>query len=189
MTDDPRPRLARAHEEFDRRIRHVHPPAWGMPTPCADWSVRDLVGHVVYENRWAPHLLRGETLDAVGSRYDGDVLGDDPQRAWASAAQGCVTAASAAALDRTVHTSFGDITAEFYVWQLTAEHLVHAWDLAQAIDGDVDLDATLVDAVAAWFTDHEQLYRQLGVVAEPPPAPADASAQTRLLAAFGRRAT
>ena len=34
------------------------------------------------------HLLRGDTLDAVGDRYDGDVLGSDPVQTWDKAATG-----------------------------------------------------------------------------------------------------
>jgi len=51
---------------------------WLDPTPCAEWSVRELVNHVVAEELWAAPLLRGATVLEVGSQFDGDVLGEDP---------------------------------------------------------------------------------------------------------------
>ena len=51
---------------------------WEDPTPCADWSVRDLVNHVAGEDRWTVPLLEGQRIEQVGSRFEGDGLGTDP---------------------------------------------------------------------------------------------------------------
>ena len=51
---------------------------WTGPTPCVEWGVRALVNHIVSGNFWAAELGRGKTIEAVGDRLDGDVLGDDP---------------------------------------------------------------------------------------------------------------
>ena len=51
---------------------------WVDPTPCTEWSVRELVNHVVAEELWTAPLLRGKTIREVGSQFDGDVLGEDP---------------------------------------------------------------------------------------------------------------
>lgn len=185
---DPRVLLPRAMAEFDARVRAVPADAWPRPSPCAEWSVRDVVNHMVYECCWTPHLLRGETMADVGDRYDGDLLGEDPVGAWAEASQAAREAATAATLDETIHASFGDISGGFYLWQLSAEYLVHGWDVARGAGGDERLDPQLVGDVAAWFGDYEQLYRDIGVTGEPAPVPDGADAQTRLLAAFGRRA-
>jgi hypothetical protein len=45
-----------------------------------------LVKHLVSEQLWVPHLLRGDTIAEVGDRYEGDVLGADRSRAWERAA-------------------------------------------------------------------------------------------------------
>ena len=78
----------RATEEFDRRVAATTDDKWKRPTPCADWDVRALVNHVVYEDLWAPHLARGETVEQVGDRYEGDQLGSDPKAAWRDASDG-----------------------------------------------------------------------------------------------------
>jgi uncharacterized protein (TIGR03083 family) len=78
--------------EFDRRVNRLGDADWDRPTPCSGWSVRDLVGHVVAEDRWAPELLAGRTVAEVDDRLDGDLLGDDPRRAWGAAATAATTA-------------------------------------------------------------------------------------------------
>ena len=40
--------------------------------------MRDLVNHVVGEDRWTVPLVEGRTIADVGSSLDGDLLGDDP---------------------------------------------------------------------------------------------------------------
>ena len=53
-----------------------------MVSDCDDWTVRELVNHVVTGNYWAAELGSGLTIEAVGDRLDGDVLGTDPLRAY-----------------------------------------------------------------------------------------------------------
>src|SRR5215213_8834493 len=72
----------RAVEEFGARVRAVADDQWELATPCADWNVRQLVNHLVYENRWTVPLMTGGTIAEVGDRYEGDLLGDRPIQAW-----------------------------------------------------------------------------------------------------------
>ncbi len=98
----------RSVEEFGQRVMAIGGSDWARPTPCADWSVRDLVRHLVYEELWTPPLLAGATVADVGDRFEGDILGDDPQVAWKEAAAQALAAATPGVLERTVHLSFGD---------------------------------------------------------------------------------
>ena len=60
---------------------------WSLPTPCEDWTVRDLVNHVTGESLWAVPLVDGQTIEEVGDRFDGDVLGGDPVATALAAAE------------------------------------------------------------------------------------------------------
>lgn len=178
---------ARSVELFLDRVRAVPESAWDAPTPCADWDLRALVNHVVGEDRWTVPLMAGGTIEAVGDSLDGDLLGALPVQAAQDAGKDAVASfAEPGAVERVVALSFGDTPAEEYGWQLVADHLVHAWDVAAAAGGDRALDPGLVTAVAGWFEQREELYRGAGAVADRPPLPGDASEQDRLLAAFGR---
>lgn len=106
---------------------------WDRPTPCTEWSVRDLLNHLTAEHLWVPHLLRGETLEQVGSRYDGDVLGDDPMGSWRRAITASVLAWGQADADGRVHTSMGLMPTGEYANQMLVDLTVHAWDLARAV--------------------------------------------------------
>jgi uncharacterized protein (TIGR03086 family) len=189
MPADPAELHRRAVSEFGARVQAVADDQWELPTPCSDWNVRQLVNHLVYENRWTVPLMEGSTLAEVGDRYEGDLLGDRPKAAWEESAKEAVAAVGAeGALERTVDLSSGPTAAREYVHQLFADHLIHAWDLARAIGADQRLDPELVDACAAWFASMEDRYRAVGAIGPRPELPPGADAQTSLLAAFGRTA-
>lgn len=181
--------FGRAIAEFDARIRQIGDHQWQAPTPDEDWSVRDLVNHLVGEDLWAPPLLAGSTIAEVGDRFEGDVLGAEPKAAWTAASAAAVQAVEAdGAMDRIVHLSFGDFPGSQYTLQLFADHLIHAWDLARAIGADERLDGELVESCASWFDAAEDAYRNAGAIAARTLVSGDADAQTVLLARFGRRA-
>lgn len=172
---------------FTDRVRQVRPDQWSAPTPCTEWDVHALVNHIVYEERWMPPLFAGATIAEVGDRFEGDQLGDDPAASAAEAAQEADAAvAEPGALDRTVHLSFGDFPGSEYLYQLLADHLVHAWDLAAAIGADRALHPAAVAECARWFAPVEDAYRGSGAIGPRVEVPPDASEQDRLIAAFGR---
>jgi uncharacterized protein (TIGR03086 family) len=178
---------ARSCQDFAALVATIGPEQWDAPTPCSEWDVRGLVGHVVSEDLWTVPLFEGRTIAEVGDRFDGDVLGDDPAAVCRSAAEEAVAAVSEpGALERTVHLSFGDTPAEEYAWQLFADHLIHGWDLAVSIGAGTRLDPDLVTACTSWFAANEELYRTAGVIGPRADTAVGEDPQTELLAAFGR---
>jgi uncharacterized protein (TIGR03086 family) len=178
----------RSIEEFGRRVRDVGFAQWHLPTPNEAWNVRDLVQHLVSEELWAPPLLAGATLEEVGDRFEGDLLGDDPKGAWEAAARAAVAALpDDFDLSRSVHVSFGQIPAAEYVGQLTSDHTIHAWDLARAIGADEHLDPELVDFIYTALEPDVEQWRVAGVFGPAVEVPPGASRQAQLLALTGRR--
>ena len=160
---------------------------WEAPTPCEGWDVRTLVNHVASEDRWTAPLVEGQTIEQVGDRFEGDLLGADPVGNAVDAAREAERAfTEPGATDRTVHLSFGDTPAAEYAYQLAAEHLIHGWDLAVAIGADRQLDPETVHACAEWFASQEELFRRWGVIGPRVELPEGATEQDRLLSAFGR---
>jgi uncharacterized protein (TIGR03086 family) len=176
-----------AMTEFDSRVRRVRPDQWESGTPCKEWTVHDLVNHLVYEQLWAPELLAGCTVEQVGDRFDGDQLGDDPLHAWVLAAAAAREAwIEPGALDRTVQLSWGKVDAAEYCWQMTLDLTVHAWDLARGIGADERLDPDLAAAVLAYAEPNADSFADSGVFGPAVPVPDDADAQTKLIAMLGR---
>jgi uncharacterized protein (TIGR03086 family) len=176
----------RSVEDFGQRVMAVGPGDWDRPTPCSDWSVRDLVRHLVYEELWAPPLFAGQTIAEVGDRFEGDILGSDAQGAWKEAAAAALAAASPDVCDRTVHLSFGDVPGTEYIGQLTADHVIHAWDLARAAGGDERLDPELVEFVHGFMAPQVDQWRAAGVFGPAVDVPPGSDLQTNLLAMTGR---
>jgi uncharacterized protein (TIGR03086 family) len=185
-TVDVREIYTRCSGEFGERV-HAVGDRWDAPTPLPGWDVRALVHHLVEEEVWAPPLFTGETIEQVGDRFAGDLLGSDPLRAFDEAAAAAVAAVREdGALERTVHLSFGDHPGREYAMQLAADHLVHAVDLARALGVDATVDAPTAVTVRDWFSGMEDAYRAMGVIGPRVDVPAGAGAQAQLLGMMGR---
>src|SRR3954470_8055061 len=188
MTIDPVELHRRAIDEFGRRVEAIADNQWGLPTPCADWDVRQLVHHLVYENVWAPPMLDGKTIDEIGDQFEGDLLGTDPKAAWQSSAKQAVDAVSRpGAMTKTVHLSFGEFPGEGYAMQLTTDLAVHAWDLARGIGADDRLDPELVEACYQAALPMEPMLRESGLFGEKVEVGSDADTQARLIGLMGRQ--
>jgi uncharacterized protein (TIGR03086 family) len=173
-------------ERWSSTVSAISADQWDLPTPCSDWTVRDLVNHVAGEDLWTPPLVAGRTIADVGDQFDGDVLGDDPIASAQSAAVAAIAATSAALPGGgTVHLSFGDFPVSEYAWQLVADHLVHSWDLAAALGVSRDLDPAAVEDLAGWFVNWEEGFRAAGAIGPRADVSGD-DPQEALLASFGR---
>ncbi|SFD97416.1 TIGR03086 family metal-binding protein [Blastococcus tunisiensis] len=179
----------RAQNQFTDRVDAVEPGQWDDES-LPGWTVADLVAHLVNEQLWVAPLLAGEPVDLIEGRFpDGtdDLLGDDPVAGWETAADGALSAfAQDDALRHTVHLSRGPVPAADYIFEMTADLTVHAWDLARATNGDTVLDGELVTAGLLYA---ERLPEEgiPGIIDPPLDVPPSAPPQTRLLARFGRR--
>ena len=181
--------FGRAVAEFDARVQQVADDQWDLPTPCSDWRVRDVVNHLVYEDRWAPPLFEGQTIAQVGDRFEGDLLGDSPKTTWEQASREALAAArSTGAMERIVHLSFGDVPGKDYLEQLLNDHVIHAWDLARGIGADDNLDPELVELLYGWAKPKEKFLKSSGLFGEKVSVGEDSDTQTKLLAIMGRHA-
>ncbi len=133
-------------------------------------------------------MLAGQTPAEVDGRFSGDLLGGDPLGAWVTAADEALTAfATRHALQGTVVLSYGETPAADYCAEMTADLVIHAWDLAHAIGGVERLDDNLVAWTLAYAEEHLDGTGVPGVFAAAVDVPDGADPQTRMLARYGRR--
>ena len=128
-------------------VRQVGSGQWDGATPCTEWNVRSLVGHLIMGR----HVYRGflEGVPVAELRLilqQGGAAGDDPVAACESAVRSIRAAfAQPGALERTVHHTIGDMPGRQLLVQLVADCVVHSWDLATAIGVDPGLDEQLIE--------------------------------------------
>ena len=173
---------ALAAAEFGRRVAAVQD--WDAPTPDSEWTTRDLVAHVVDEQRWIPKLLTG--CDFAEAEADLPPIGDDLVAAWDRHAPAATEAWSHAPQDTPVHLSTDVVRAGEYLVEQTSDITIHTWDLARATGTDDQLPDELVEAVWSYFEPQIETLAATGLYATPVAVDADAPLQTRLLAVTGR---
>lgn len=179
---------AQALDATGRIVAGIPPGRWHADTPCQSWDVRALLNHVVAGNLWAAELAAGGTIEGAGDRLDGDVLGQDPAGSFAaSAAVAAAVFRKPGALDAPCAVSYGPVPGSVYAGHRFIDVFVHGWDLAAASGQDTTLDPGLMEACREIIEPQLELFRGPGAIGEALPVPPGASAQTRFLAALGRR--
>ena len=180
-----------AQAAFTERVHAVTPDQWQLGTPDAQWTVANLVGHLVDEHRWAAPLLAGLDMDAARAVVAGLVSagGDGAAlvRAWDLAAATSAEAFRAgAALTGQAAITRGWVPAVEYLEEMVLDLIVHAWDLGVATGYPGPLPAGAVSAIyplAQAIVDRTPA----GMFDAPVDVSADAPVIDRLVALTGRR--
>jgi uncharacterized protein (TIGR03086 family) len=168
-------------EGFGTRLDGVHEDQWSLPTPCTEWTVRELVGHVVRTQRQVLATLAGEEAEPVD-------LERDLRPQWETASQNMLDALSNDDLAaKTVGGMFGEQPFDSLVSRLVCtDTLVHTWDLARATGQDEVLDHECVERSFEFLSPIDDAIRRPGGFAPKiDPAP-DANQQTTFLNFCGR---
>lgn len=188
-TVDTLDRYRRAQEGFDATMAAVPAGGFDAPSMCADWTVADVAGHVIWGQHLVRHLATGveftDVTGAPGAAKPRELAGTDPLARWQEARAASVATLSPDVLGSIVTIGgLGEVPLDVMVTILVTDHLIHTWDIARALGLDDRLDADLVPPVFASIRPH--VTRAPGMFGpELTPAPG-ADEQTRLLAFLGR---
>src|SRR4051812_41473578 len=147
---DPLAALDASTEPLLDLVSRIQPEQWHAPTPCTDWDVRTLVGHLIATMDGYMGLLHGKDpaylLDLMAQQNAAG--GDDPQGAFRTAVAATHTAfAQPGALARPVRHMIGDISGEDLLALRITENVIHGCDLATAIGVDVTFHPDVVELV------------------------------------------
>jgi uncharacterized protein (TIGR03086 family) len=179
--------------EFAARVHAITADQWHAPTPDTEWSVADLVDHLIDEHRWAAPLLHGLDFDSARKVVEGTRnlpveggTGANLAEAWNEAATGSADAVTAdGALERTVELSRGTAAVRDYLSEMVVDEVVHSWDLGTAIGYAEPLPEDLVAFAYAQMADAGDMSAS-GLFKAPVDVPDDASMIDKLIALTGR---
>jgi uncharacterized protein (TIGR03086 family) len=181
--DPPVDRLARGLDDTGTLLAAIGADQWSAPTPCTEWTVRDVVTHLVVLNLTFVALLGAGERPVRGA----DHLGDDPVDAYRRSSEALVAAFRApGVLERTYPGPLGDATGADRLDIRLADLLAHAWDLARATGLPVAVPDDLAEHALAFIRTSIGNHPREGRFGPEQPAPADAPALDRLAAFLGR---
>jgi uncharacterized protein (TIGR03086 family) len=161
------------------------PDQYDAPTPCPEWTVRDLLAHLIAGNVKYVEIGRGQEW----ARGAPDVvLDDDPAAMYRRTLDAMLEAwEQPGVLDRETALPVGRGRAEGALYLHLGESLVHGWDLARATRQQPPWDPEVVEASLAQFRSWLPQQRPAGTpYADAKPLSDDAAAIDRLAAYLGR---
>lgn len=143
---DPRPYYRDALQWVAGLLDAIRAEQWELPTPCEEFDVRHLAGHLVATVRRAkvigdggdplsiPHIVTDVTDDGYATAYRNGI-----DAVW-------TTWGPDESLQREVTAPWGTIPGSAAVWGYLNETLVHGWDLAVATGQPVEADDSVAQA-------------------------------------------
>src|SRR3954447_311649 len=127
----------RAQEAFAGVLVRVKSDQLEDATPCSDWTVRDVIDHVIAGN-WRvagrPETTPAETDELVAAHAES-----------ASVAEATFSAPDG--LTRIFDIRIGPVPGSAFIVLRTVDALVHAWDIAKATGQATDVDPEVASAM------------------------------------------
>lgn len=167
---------------FDARVAGIAGDAWAAATPCTEWTVRDLVGHVVSVHRHVGGGFDASSLPPPAT--DPDLLA-----AWrAATAEVQAALADPERAHAPVSGRFAPMPLEELIGRLLCiDTVVHTWDLARATGQSELLDAPAVAIAFEGIRPADEAIRGAGGFGPKIEAAPGSDVQTRFLCFLGRR--
>jgi uncharacterized protein (TIGR03086 family) len=158
-----------------------------QPSPCTDWTVRDVLNHLINGARSVAAGAHGETIPFDDTT---DRAGDDHVTEFKRASEDALEGfRQPGVLEKTFPMSWGDSPGSVVLALAIADAAVHGWDLAAGTGQEARIDEDIAEAVLQMTSSMMEPKGQMprGDSFGPPiDVPDDAPPQDRLLAYLGR---
>ena len=181
--------MSRVIELTGQVVDRIEPDQLDNPSPCDEWTVRDLLNHITSGASMFAICVRDGSIsdEQMGALMTGDNLGDDYRGAFRDASAAAMDAFGAeGAVDRMVTLPFGTMPAGVALNIAVFDVSIHTWDLARATDQSMELDIETLETAYALAQAMIPDMRTNGVVAAEVEISADAPLEDRLAALAGR---
>lgn len=184
--EDPRPMFFRSLDQAQQLAERVEPTDLGRPTPCTEYDVRALLGHLLTVIGRIDLALSGDDIFSIPTVTETD----DFAGLWKSRRTALeATLAEDGVLDRVCRVPWGTVSGAVAVNSYARELATHSWDLAKATDRPAMLD----DSIATYLLPMTKQYLPAeprgGQIPFAPVVPVadDAAPYDQLVAWQGRR--
>ena len=114
------------------------------PTPCASWTVSDVIKHVLGS---AAYFAAIAEAGAVPDEDEDPAVGDFHATFGRSAASLVAAFDAPGALDKIMKMPIGDLPGSVCIWIASGDIFAHGWDLAKATGQSTDLDPELAEMI------------------------------------------
>jgi uncharacterized protein (TIGR03086 family) len=180
---DPRHLHRRAGDMASDVIACIRPDQFAHATPCTEWDMRALIGHVVGGNLGFAVLVTGEPGPDGGEDVPGGDLLASFQNSFSRL---CEAFDRPGFLEQAFPTPLGEGPGALLVGMRVVELTIHTWDVAAAIGRPRDLDPELVGFAGSVLRSRPIPRGVGGPFAPERPCPPGAADADRLAAFAGR---
>jgi uncharacterized protein (TIGR03086 family) len=182
--------MHRVIAETTRVVENIEPAQLENPSPCTEWTVRDVLNHITAGATMFGLCVRDGDIpdEKLGELMTGDNLGADYKGSWVRAANDAeVSFAIPGAMNRIVKLPFGEMPAGMALNIAIFDVTTHAWDLAKATGQSTELDPEVAGvAYQVALTMLSDDMRAAGMFGQPVAVAEDAPMADRLAALAGR---
>jgi uncharacterized protein (TIGR03086 family) len=129
-----------------KRIAAVRPTDLAAPTPCDEWTLRQLLNHMIGALTLHLDAAHGLTVDRSQADPDTDRIGAEPGPALAAlAARAAKVWREPGVLDRTYTLPMGPVPGSAVAMLHLTEVVVHGWDVGRATGENPTIPAGLAE--------------------------------------------
>jgi uncharacterized protein (TIGR03086 family) len=166
-------------------VDRIEPSQLNNSTPCATFTVHDVVDHMIVGGGSFAYLFRGEDAPEMKAPT---VNGRTPAVEFRTAMKDLLDAImSPGATERTISTPIGEMPGSVFARFVAFDGLIHGWDLATATGLDYEIPPTVIESVDEFARGALGAHMRDGdTFKEATTAPEDASPLERLVAFSGR---
>ncbi|MER7763196.1 TIGR03086 family metal-binding protein [Streptomyces sp. NPDC097619] len=178
--------LSDAHDYLLAAVRGVPADGWGDPTPCTEWTVRQVYNHALLDQQALTMQISG-VAPASDPFEPVDAVGADPVAQLAEVLRAAAAAWESERDAERVPTPMGPMPATTGAAAGALDAALHAWDIARATGQDLPLTEDLaerLEEIASRLVDFVR--DSFGKYAAPVPVPEDAGRAAALLGFTGR---
>ena len=166
-------------------VDRIDPAQMNNPTPCSEFTLHDVLDHMIVLGSTFAHWFRGEEAPEIKAPA---VYGVVPAAEFRKAMEDLLEAVkSPGAMERTLQTPLGEMPGSTFARVVAFDGLIHGWDIAVSTDQGYDLAPDLVAAVDKFARGAITADMRDGdTFKEATTAPADAGPIQQLVAFSGR---